>query len=62
MSHHFRMLREAGLVETRVQGTTHLNAFSRASVDAAFPGLLVAVLGGTAEETRPVDRRRGREQ
>ena len=45
MSHHFRVLREAGLVETRAQGTTHLNALCRASVDAAFPGLLAAVIG-----------------
>ncbi len=46
MSHHFRVLREAGLVETRNVGTTHMNALSRASVDAAFPGLLAAVLAG----------------
>ena len=46
MSHHFRVLREAGLVETRSLGTTHMNALSRASVDAAFPGLLAAVLAG----------------
>ena len=55
MSHHFRVLREAGLVETRVCGTTHVNALSRTLVDAAFPGLLAAVLGGTTEEARPVD-------
>ena len=55
MSHHFRVLREAGLVETRIQGTTHVNALSRASVDAAFPGLLVAVLGGPTEESPPAD-------
>ena len=45
MSHHFRVLREAGLVETRSQGVTHLNTLCRASVDAAFPGLLDAVVG-----------------
>ena len=49
MSHHFRVLREAGLVETRGQGTTHMNSLSRISVDAAFPGLLAAVLEGAAE-------------
>ncbi|RYC33969.1 ArsR family transcriptional regulator [Lichenibacterium minor] len=48
MSHHFRVLREAGLVRTRGLGTTHLNTLSRAEVDATFPGLLAAVLGGSA--------------
>ncbi|MGI4765460.1 MAG: ArsR/SmtB family transcription factor [Janthinobacterium lividum] len=49
MSHHFRVLREAGLVETRSQGTTHMNTLSRVSVDASFPGLLAAVLEGASE-------------
>ena len=48
MSHHFRVLRDAGLVQTRGQGTTHLNALSRAALDAAFPGLLAAVLAAPA--------------
>ena len=45
MSHHFKVLRDAGLVRTRNQGVTHMNALCRASVDAAFPGLLDAVVG-----------------
>ena len=45
MSHHFKVLREAGLIETRTQGVTHLNTLCRASIDAAYPGLLAAVLG-----------------
>ena len=44
MSHHFRILREAGLVHTRAAGTTHLNVLRRDELDARFPGLLVAVL------------------
>ena len=51
MSHHFRVLRQAGLVQTRGQGTTHLNSLCRATVDAAFPGLLDAVLHAPAETT-----------
>ena len=43
------------MVETRVQGTTHVNALSHASVDAAFPGLLAAVLGGPTEEALSAD-------
>ena len=44
MSHHFKVLREAGLVRTRHQGVTHMNALCRAAVDAAFPGLLDVVI------------------
>ena len=44
MSHHFRVLREAGLVRTRTDGSTHLNVLRREEVDSRFPGLLAAVL------------------
>lgn len=48
MSHHFRVLREAGLLHTRVEGTTHLNALCRERVQAAFPGLLEAVVAAAS--------------
>lgn len=51
MSHHFRVLREAGLVRTRIEGVTHLNALCREELDAAFPGLLDAVLAAAAPGT-----------
>jgi DNA-binding transcriptional ArsR family regulator len=44
-SHHFRVLREAGLIEQRREGTSRLSSLRRAEVDARFPGLLDAVLG-----------------
>lgn len=44
MSHQFQVLREAGLVHTRNQGVTHMNTLCRTSLDAAFPGLLDAIL------------------
>lgn len=50
MSHHFRVLREAGLVQTRIQGVTHLNMLCRDSLDAAFPGLLGAILAAAARK------------
>ena len=50
MSHHFKVLREAGLVQTRNQGVTHMNALCRAAVDAECPGLLDAVIGGRASD------------
>ncbi|GGE35678.1 transcriptional regulator [Halopseudomonas oceani] len=44
MSHHFRVLRDAGLVMTKSVGTTHMNSLRRADLDARFPGLLDAIL------------------
>jgi DNA-binding transcriptional ArsR family regulator len=43
-SHHFKILREAGLTVTRVHGTQRLVTLRRADVDRRFPGLLAAVL------------------
>ena len=44
MSHHFRVLRDSGLVETRGERTSHMNRLRRDEVEARFPGLLNAVL------------------
>jgi DNA-binding transcriptional ArsR family regulator len=44
MSHHFRVLRDAGLVQTRTDGTAHLNELRRSELDVLFPGLLDAIL------------------
>lgn len=44
MSHHFRILREAGLVQTRVAGTVHQNTLRRTELNARFPGLIDAIL------------------
>jgi DNA-binding transcriptional ArsR family regulator len=45
VSHHFKVLREAGLVRTEGTGTTHMNTLRRADIDSRFPGLLAAILG-----------------
>ncbi|MEW9530493.1 ArsR/SmtB family transcription factor [Microbispora sp. NPDC049125] len=47
-THHFRVLREAGLISQVYRGTAKLNALRRADLDALFPGLLDAVLGADA--------------
>lgn len=44
MSHHFRILRDVGLVNTQTVGTTHMNSLRKDDVDSRFPGLLEAIL------------------
>ncbi len=44
MSHHFRILRDAGLVHTRAAGTVHQNTLRATELNARFPGLLKAIL------------------
>jgi DNA-binding transcriptional ArsR family regulator len=46
-SHHFKVLREAGITMTRVDGAHRYLTLRRDDLDARFPGLLDAVL--TAE-------------
>src|SRR4051812_33789967 len=43
-SHHFRVLREAGLTNTRLEGTHRHVSLRRDDLEARFPGLLRAVL------------------
>ena len=45
LSHHFKVLREAGLIETHADGQRRLNTLRRAEIDERFPGLLDSVLG-----------------
>lgn len=43
-SRHYKVLREAGLIQMRAQGTAYLNSLRRRDLNARFPGLLAAVL------------------
>jgi DNA-binding transcriptional ArsR family regulator len=45
-THHFRVLREAGVIRQRLDGTTKLNSLRRTELDARFPGLLTAIVSG----------------
>jgi DNA-binding transcriptional ArsR family regulator len=45
LSNHWRILREAGITETRRAGKARLMTLRRTDLDARFPGLLAAVLG-----------------
>jgi DNA-binding transcriptional ArsR family regulator len=47
-THHFRVLREAGLLEQWKDGTCKLSRLRRDDIDARFPGLLDSVLSSKA--------------
>jgi DNA-binding transcriptional ArsR family regulator len=50
-THHFKVLREAGLIRQRVIGTKRVNSLRRDDLEARFPGLLDAVLQGQSAAT-----------
>ena len=50
-THHFRVLREAGVITQRYRGTAILNCLREEDLDARFPGLLGAVLAAEAERS-----------
>lgn len=52
LSHHLRVLRDAGITRTRQEGTRCFVVLRRADLDDRFPGLLTAVLSA-AEHERP---------
>jgi hypothetical protein len=51
MSHHFRILREAGLVRTRNAGAVLQNALRKEEIEQRFPGLLGSILAQLATKT-----------
>ena len=56
VSHHFAVLRRAGVLRTEVVGVTHMNSLREQELEVRFPGLLASVLasllrdGGTCAE------------
>jgi DNA-binding transcriptional ArsR family regulator len=50
MSHHLRVLRQAGITHTRVSGAHRYVSLRWDDLEARFPGLLEAVLTVAAEE------------
>ena len=50
-THHFRVLREAGVIRQRIVGTTKLNSLRREDLEQRFPGLIDAVVGAGIAET-----------
>ncbi len=47
-THHFRVLREAGVISVSEAGTARMSSLRRDDLDARFPGLLDAVLASAA--------------
>ncbi|MEL6222141.1 MAG: helix-turn-helix transcriptional regulator [Cyanobacteria bacterium J06627_8] len=50
ISHHFKILREAGVIYSRKSGTQHLNSLRRDDLEARFPGLLDTILANSCTE------------
>ncbi|WP_433323069.1 ArsR/SmtB family transcription factor [Spirillospora sp. CA-294931] len=48
-THHFHVLREAGLIRQYYVGTSRMNTLRRDEIEAAFPGLLRALLSPPAQ-------------
>lgn len=47
-THHFRVLREAGVIRQAHEGTARLNTLRRDDLEARFPGLLETILRASA--------------
>jgi DNA-binding transcriptional ArsR family regulator len=43
MSHHFKVLRESGLIEKRSEGKVHYLSLRRIEIESRLPGLLIAL-------------------
>ena len=44
LTHHFRVLREAGVIAQRQEGTARLSSLRTDDLEARFPGVLEAIL------------------
>lgn len=50
MSHHFKVLRSAGVIWQRAEGTSCINTLRRPDLDARFPGLLDAIVNARSPQ------------
>ncbi|WP_199549434.1 helix-turn-helix transcriptional regulator [Streptomyces sp. N35] len=51
-THHFRVLRESGVIQQVYRGTAKMNGLRRDDLAALFPGLLDSVLDAAARQER----------
>ncbi|WP_455353972.1 ArsR/SmtB family transcription factor [Streptomyces sp. SYSU K217416] len=59
-THHFRVLRESGVIRQTYRGTAKMNGLRRADLDALFPGLLDSVLAAAAGQEGRLGTRQDR--
>ncbi|MEU9151345.1 ArsR family transcriptional regulator [Streptomyces sp. NPDC048417] len=52
LTHHFNVLREAGVIRQYYVGTAKMNTLRADEMERRFPGLLTAVLAASAAEER----------
>ncbi|MGJ5819734.1 ArsR/SmtB family transcription factor [Paludibaculum fermentans] len=45
LSHHYKVLRETGVISTRIEGTRHFNSLRADDLNTRFPGLLSSIVG-----------------
>jgi DNA-binding transcriptional ArsR family regulator len=53
LSHHLKVLREAGVTHTRVDGTQRMVSLRTIELEERFPGLLSSVLTAHDEPAQP---------
>ena len=49
-THHFKVLREAGIIQQRQEGTKRVNTLREEDLEARFPGLLSTILEAAADQ------------
>lgn len=55
-THHFKVLREAGVIRQHYEGTSRLSRLREGDLEALFPGLLPAILEGARRSAGAPDR------
>ena len=55
-THHFRVLREAGVIRQCYRGTAKMNGLRRGDLDDLFPGLLDSLLSAAARQADRLGR------
>ncbi|MFD1657700.1 ArsR/SmtB family transcription factor [Streptomyces caeni] len=58
-THHFRVLRESGVIRQTYRGTAKMNVLRRDDLDGLFPGLLDTLLTAAAHQADRVGGRTG---
>ena len=59
LTHHFRVLREAGVIRQREEGNRRWNSLRDADLESRFPGLLATILDSAGRQPDNGGRKRG---